>query len=88
LGIKPISQDVARLRASSEDDVKTLKRIQGIGRKKSISLSRCAGRHIFDGFIDTIPESRPISTLSANDARHRRGTHLAEGDLLAGGHGP
>src|SRR5437660_9709145 len=48
-GIKPMSQDVARLRASSGDDVKMLKRIQGIRRKKSISASRCAGRPIFDG---------------------------------------
>jgi hypothetical protein len=84
-----MSQDIARLRASSGDDVKTLKRIQGIRRKKSISVSRCAGRPIFDGFIDTIPESRPISTLSANDARHRGGAHFCEGDLLRarGGHG-
>ena len=49
LAIRSLSQDVARLRASSGDDVKMLKRIQGIRRKKSISVSRCAGRPIFDG---------------------------------------
>jgi hypothetical protein len=48
--------------------VKMLKRIQGIRRKKSISVSRCVVRPIFDGFLDTIPESLPISTMSANDA--------------------
>ncbi len=78
LGIKPMSQDVAQLRTG---DVKMLKRIQGTRRKKSISVSRCAGRPIFDGFLDTIPESLPISTMSANDARHRGGTHLCEGDF-------
>jgi len=51
LGINPLSQYVARLRASSGDDVKMLKRIQGIRRKKSISVSRCAGRPIFDGLL-------------------------------------
>ena len=62
LGIRPLPQDVARLRASSGDDVKMLKRIQGIRRKKSISvISLCRSPH-FRWLIDTIPESLPIST--------------------------
>src|SRR6266513_936948 len=87
LGIKPMSQDVARLRASSGDDVKMLKRIHGIRRKKSISVSRCGRSPHFQWLIDTIPESLPISTLSANDARHRGGRHLSEGDLLRAAEG-
>ena len=62
LAIRSLSQDVARLRASSGDDVKMLKRIQGIRRKKSISvISLCRSPH-FRWLIDTIPESLPIST--------------------------
>jgi len=36
LAIRSLSQDIARLRASSGDEVKMLKTIQGIRRKKSI----------------------------------------------------
>jgi hypothetical protein len=46
-----VSQNIAQARVGSTDDVKMLKRIQGVGRRRSITLPRLHRPPILEGLL-------------------------------------